>query len=108
MPLRGAAASWVLGQKPAALAVVTDPEEARLPSAGQLQRQFGLTRTEAAVAVELAKGDAPAEVADRLGMARTTVRTHLAKILAKTRTHRQAQLVRVLLTACPGLADRKG
>jgi DNA-binding CsgD family transcriptional regulator len=40
-------------------------------------------------------GRAPAEIADDLGLATPTVRSHLATIYAKTGTSRQSDLVRL-------------
>ena len=40
--------------------------------------------------------------ADRLGVAVHTVRTHLRLVFEKTNTHRQAELVRILLRGVVG------
>lgn len=64
--------------------------------AGQLTRTFGLTRAEAAVALEVAKGDGRAAAASRLGLSENTVRSHLSAIFLKLGVERQAQLVRVI------------
>ena len=70
----------------------------------QLRRRFGLTKAEAAFALEIAKGDGIQASADRLGVSLSTARTHLARIFEKTDTRRQAELVRLLMavTSSPG------
>ncbi len=63
---------------------------------GILAGLFDLTGAEARVAREIAGGATPEETAIRLGISIETVRTHLKRIFAKTGTHRQADLVRLL------------
>lgn len=67
-----------------------------------LRQIYGLTPTEAEVAARIAKGTSLGEVSEALGITIHTVRGHLKELFRKTGTHRQAELVRVLLT---GLAD---
>ncbi len=67
-----------------------------------LRRLYGLTRMEAEVATLVASGMTLGEIADQLDITIHTVRGHLKELFRKTGTHRQAGLVRVLLT---GLAD---
>ena len=95
-PLR-AATDWLAPRRPVAILFISDPERASNPAAGRLQRAFGLTRAEAAVAVELLNGHGLKVAAAALGVAPVTVRTHLTAVFSKTGTHRQAELVRVLL-----------
>jgi DNA-binding CsgD family transcriptional regulator len=88
---------WLAPRRPAAVLFLTDPERTRNPTAASLQCSFGLTRTEAAMAIEVLNGGGLKAVAARLGIAPTTARTHLTSIFNKTRTRRQAELVRILL-----------
>lgn len=53
---------------------------------------FRLTPTEAVIAIAIADGQSPAEIAIQRGQSRETVRTHLRNILQKTGTHRQSEL----------------
>jgi DNA-binding CsgD family transcriptional regulator len=76
---------------------ITDPERTSNPTANSLRQSFGLTRTEAAVALGVLSGGGLKAVAARLGIAPTTARTHLTAIFEKTGTRRQADLVRALL-----------
>jgi DNA-binding CsgD family transcriptional regulator len=92
-PLSGASA--------AALVFVSDPARAGMPSATRLIDLFGLTPMQAALAREILRGDGVERAAERLGITRATARSHLALVFEKTRTSRQAELVRVLLSAAP-------
>ncbi|CAG9271245.1 helix-turn-helix transcriptional regulator [Paraburkholderia unamae] len=62
-----------------------------------LAATFELTRREAALAALLARGMELAEAASQSGIAIGTARGYLKQILAKTATHRQAELVSLLL-----------
>lgn len=57
---------------------------------------FGLSRAQAAVAVQIAAGHEPREIAVALGVSLFTVRRHLADVMAKTETATRAQLARLL------------
>jgi DNA-binding CsgD family transcriptional regulator len=81
-----------------ALVVLIDPSHETEPSAALLQRLFHLTRTEAEIALRVARGVEPKQIAADLSVSITTVRTHLHRVFHKTGTHRQAELLRVLLT----------
>ncbi|SFC38305.1 DNA-binding transcriptional regulator, CsgD family [Bosea sp. CRIB-10] len=54
-------------------------------------RDHGLTDAETRVAERILTGENTIQAARRLGVAPTTVRTHLQRILAKTDTHRQSE-----------------
>jgi DNA-binding CsgD family transcriptional regulator len=61
-----------------------------------LQKMFGLTSAETNLALRLAQGDAPLEIARSWRLSRTTIRSQLASLFAKTETKRQAELVALL------------
>ncbi len=84
-----------------ALVLIVDPEHEPEPTAALLRRLYGLTRTEAEVAVRIARGTDVRQIADELSVTFATVRTHLQHIFDKTDTHRQPELVRFLLTLSP-------
>jgi DNA-binding CsgD family transcriptional regulator len=86
----------LLSQHPAAIVFTSDPDRAQQPTAARIKLLYGLTPAEAAFAVEIAKGDGIQACADRLGISRSTARTHLLHIFRKTDTSRQAELVRLL------------
>lgn len=79
------------------LLLVRDPvRDARLdPSV--VARFYGLTQTEALLAVAIAQGQSVAEFAAARHTSEQTARTHLKHIFEKTQTDRQAALVRLLL-----------
>ncbi len=81
---------------------VADPDDRAERPPERLRRFYGLTRKEAELASRLARGMSLSEISDALGVTIHTVRGHLKQLFAKTGTHRQAELVRVLLA---GLAD---
>lgn len=60
----------------------------------RLTQLGGLTATEAAVAVILARGDGVQAVSDSLGVKHETARTHVARVLHKTGLSRQAAVAR--------------
>jgi DNA-binding CsgD family transcriptional regulator len=95
LPLR-AQTAW-LQRRPAAIVFVKDPTASAPPSRERLQELFGLTPAQAALAREIVEGDGIEAAAGRLGIARSTGRTHLLEIFQKTGTSRQAELVRVIL-----------
>ena len=75
------------------------------PAIGQLESPnaalaalFNLTRTEARVLAEIAAGSTLLDVARALNIGASTAKTHLLKIFAKTGTHRQADLVRLVVS----------
>jgi DNA-binding CsgD family transcriptional regulator len=85
-------------QRPTVALLLRDPEHTVAPpSSAWLRKLFGLTRTEATLAMLLAEGDTLYEAAAKLNVRRNTVRTHLRAIFAKTGVARQATLVRLLL-----------
>jgi DNA-binding CsgD family transcriptional regulator len=66
------------------------------PNPFMLQRMFGLTMAETRLALQMARGDVPADIARNRRLSRTTVRSQLASVFAKTQTRRQAELVTLL------------
>jgi DNA-binding CsgD family transcriptional regulator len=96
-PLRTAAAA------PGAIVFVCDPERAMTVPAALLQQAYGLTPMEAAVAIEIARGEGLGKVVDTLGISRSTGRTHLQRAFDKTGTRRQAQLAWLIAESCAGL-----
>ena len=81
-------------EQPAALIFIRDPEASL--DVTHLRELFGLTRAEATVAAALGRGRSLDDIATELNVSIGTVRTHLKRSLAKTGTHRQAQLVALM------------
>ena len=68
-----------------------------IADATTLSRSFGLTPSEARVALALVDGKQPAQIAAQFKIARSTVAFHMRNIFQKTGTNRQAELVALLL-----------
>lgn len=66
---------------------------------------FGLTPTEARLAVLLAEGASLQNVAEQLEITEQTARTYCKRIFGKTGTSRQADLVRLVITSVASLVD---
>jgi DNA-binding CsgD family transcriptional regulator len=71
------------------------------PSPTALAALFDLSAAEVRTLERLLAGDTLPEIAGKLGVAMTTVRTHLAHIFDKTGTSRQADLIRLAATFSP-------
>jgi DNA-binding CsgD family transcriptional regulator len=86
---------------PGVLVALLIEDERRNPRdiAATLIAMFALSPREAALAAELAHGAELGTAAQRLGIAVGTARNYLKAIFAKTRTHRQAELVALILQA---------
>jgi DNA-binding CsgD family transcriptional regulator len=92
---------------PRVMVCVTDPEADVRPPEETLRELFGLTRSEAKLALALSGGDSLSEAAQRHGVSLNTARVHLSRVFDKTGVNRQGALV-ALLTRCagPGLYGR--
>jgi DNA-binding CsgD family transcriptional regulator/PAS domain-containing protein len=84
-----------------ALVLIRDPDQEPEPAAALLRHLYGLTTTEADVALRIARGGDLKEISDGLSVSIATVRKHLQHVFDKTDAHRQAELVRLLLTLRP-------
>ena len=70
------------------------------PFPGELfVRRYTITPAELRVLILLVQGMNPGEAATTLGISRATVKTHLERLYAKTSTRRQAELVRLAMSA---------
>jgi DNA-binding CsgD family transcriptional regulator/PAS domain-containing protein len=81
--------------RPVAMVSITAPAESRV-SERELSELYGLSRAESRIAVALARGKRPADIADEFGVQITTVRTQLSAILQKLGMERQSDIVRLL------------
>ncbi|MGH3644465.1 MAG: helix-turn-helix transcriptional regulator [Mycobacterium sp.] len=89
------------GDRPRALVIVIDPERQAEPPRDLLNRLYGLTRAEAEIALRVLRGDGLKPISEEMSLSLATVKTHLHHVFSKTETHRQAELVRLLLTIAP-------
>lgn len=90
-------AEWAMPGPRAVLVVVTEfgsRVESRIES---LIARHGLTRAEAVLAAGLLSGRSVQEIATRSGRSVHTTRSHLARVMEKTRTRRQSQLIQLLM-----------
>lgn len=62
-------------------------------------RRYAITPAESRLMQLLVQGMTVAEAADALGVSLPTARTHLARLFDKTGTSRQADLVRLAMSA---------
>lgn len=88
-PMPAAGRDWVL-------VTLRDPE-LDAPDPALLQHLFGLTPTEALVAAGLAQGLDSTELARAMGVQPNTVQSHVKRVLLKSGTRRQSQLVSLIL-----------
>jgi DNA-binding CsgD family transcriptional regulator len=88
---------WVGFGSPVAIVTVTDRDLDRRRQQVNLHRRFGLTSAEALFATEILKGDGRKAAAQRCAISDGTAKTYLANIFEKTGTHRQAELIRLLV-----------
>jgi DNA-binding CsgD family transcriptional regulator len=91
----------LLDAHPMQLVFVVDPEARRASPHAWLRAAYGLTSAEARLAVALAGGATLADISDQTASAIGTLRTHLKRVLAKTGTRRQSELVRLVLLGAP-------
>ncbi|HVL69947.1 MAG TPA: helix-turn-helix transcriptional regulator [Vicinamibacterales bacterium] len=99
LPMRSPASPFS-DRRATAAVFVSDPSWVPLSAEVLARKGYSLTRAEARVAVRLLHGDSIEEAASVTGVTAHTARTHLKRILAKTGTRRQAELVALLLRSC--------
>lgn len=90
-------------ERATAVVFISDPEEGHPPPTTILRTLYGLTSAEARVAAAIVEGETAETIAERHAISEGTVRQHLKSILAKTETHRQSELVRLVLRGPAGL-----
>ena len=90
------------GKAARAIVFLYDLQSAASVDPALLIKLFGLTMAEARTALQMTQGGGLDEIAARLGVSVNTCKTQLQAAYAKTGTHRQADLLKLLL----GLASR--
>lgn len=106
LPVKGQARD-VFGSMQAVLVIMPLAGAAIAPAA-LVQALFDFTPAEARVAIALGEGASIDAAAQRLGVSRETVRTHLRAIFAKTGVSKQSALVRLLAGLSPPGPARRG
>lgn len=79
-----------------AMLLFSDPQQEPIQNEDVYRIAFGLTPSEARLAVILARGLALDEAAEMLSITRETARHRLKAVFAKTDTHRQGELVALM------------
>jgi DNA-binding CsgD family transcriptional regulator len=91
-----------LGVSLAAVTVlVIDSDSQPEPDLAMLRELFSLTPAEARVAAKLVLGRSVEEIAAEGDISVLTVRTHVKRVLSKTATSRQAELISLILRSAP-------
>jgi DNA-binding CsgD family transcriptional regulator len=103
LPLTSGTARAVLRPAYTAVFVSTTTSASPLPEA-VLATLFDLTPAEARVLLQIGSGLAASRVANLLDISENTLKTHLARIFAKTNVRRQADLVRLVADMATPLA----
>jgi DNA-binding CsgD family transcriptional regulator/PAS domain-containing protein len=90
----------------AVLALFIQEVGALQPLPGEvLVKLYGLTPAETRILVFLAQGMSLPEAAATLGVGEATVKTHMHNVFAKTGTNRQAEVVKLVMSALPQRRD---
>lgn len=89
---------WCRRLQPGALVFLTDPQVLPVLDPALLHRLYGISAAECRVAQQLLCGKTLQATAQQLHLGDNTVKTHLQHLFEKTRTCRQPQLMRLLLS----------
>ncbi len=81
---------WAVLHRPAVTIVITDPDRSLVLPMQQLRELFSLTAAEARLAGDLLAGHEPRDIAEQQGRSIATVRTHIARLMAKAGVNRRA------------------
>lgn len=92
------------GSAPAVALFIYDPDRPLDLDDNLLTQCYGLSPAEAKLATALLRGQAPGDYAQTRGISNNTVKTQLKQVLAKTGTHRQSELMQLLVTGFGMLA----
>ena len=96
IPIRGVEDFFFFTDRPAVILCVSDPADRETIDASVLTGLFGLTLAEARLASALLAGHELAAIAAGSGRSVHTMRNLLARVMAKTETRRQSELVGLL------------
>lgn len=96
---------WRFSPERLALIIVSDPGKGPPSHKEVLRAVFGFTPVELNVADLMMKGMSQNEIAEALHISGNTMRWHVKNLLAKTDTHREAQLVLKLARTVPPVVE---
>ncbi len=97
MPIGQRSGFWLNSTQPCAILFVSDPDAVAGDAIDEVMDAYGLTPSERKLLNELIAGRSVKEAAEMLNITRATSRNRLARIMAKTDTHRQSELIQVIL-----------
>lgn len=92
----------------AAAVFVARRDGAAIPGLDGFARAFGLSPAESRLLERIVAGETPSEAARALAITLATAKTHLAHLLAKTGTARQADLRALVARLCPPVGSAPG
>ena len=95
LPVDGAARSPFFGAR--AILIFSGFDEGEAEQLAMLRQAFQLTPSEARIAMWLAAGKSLEEAAHEMAIAQETVRSHLKAVFRKTGTHRQGELIALVI-----------
>lgn len=98
VPLPAPGAFPVGRHRIAAIVFIADSSPRMDAGVSILSDIYGLTAAEAKLVRKLAAGQSPKQIAKSLSLSVNTVRTQLSAVFGKTGTHRQPQLIRLIVT----------
>ncbi len=90
----------------AAILVISDPEMEPRTSEQSLRRHYGLTTTEAKFVAVFVQEASLQATADRLSLTKSSARTYLKRVFAKTEVNSQAALMKLALNGSVILPSR--
>lgn len=101
-PLGSAGLHNAFGENTRAIVFAYDMNRAASVQTDALCELFGLTQAEARAALQVLKGGSTADMAERLNVSVNTLKTQLQAAFDKTRTNRQVDLLKLLLSLATG------
>jgi DNA-binding CsgD family transcriptional regulator len=104
VPLQGRPLPFA-GSAPSAALFICDPDIPFDLDGNLLTQCYGLSPVEAKLATALLRGQTPSDYAKTRGISNNTVKSQLKQVLAKTGTHRQSELIQLLMTGFGMLAS---
>lgn len=93
-----------IGSMPTVALFICDPDMPLELDDSLLVQCYGLSPAEAKLATALLRGQTPNDYAQMQSVSSNTIKTQLKQVLAKTGTHRQAELIQLLTTGFGMLA----
>ena len=102
MPIVHKSDFWLNSPEARAILFISDPDTRAGEAVDGAMDAFGLTPSEKKLLRELVAGRSLKEAAEALRITRATSRNKLARIMTKTDTHRQSELLQLILRSTPG------